>query len=256
MNPYEVLEISPGASPEEIKAAYHRMAKLWHPDRFTGAAKADAERRFRTLAEAFNLLKDAPRREEPPQRSAPPEPPGPGPGQTQPYPQVQVHNQQIQLNEAGEGKEPQAKTPDDWYRDAAAAYAEKAYGRALALILYALRMEGERAEFHAFHGKVLEATGGNARTKVQALETAIKLNAKDVDSMILLAQTFQNLGMQARATRIWETVHNLAPNHVIFNPPPGKGSGQAKERLQGLGEQFSSLVADAKLTLDKIFRRG
>ncbi|HLO68606.1 MAG TPA: DnaJ domain-containing protein, partial [Holophaga sp.] len=66
MNPYEVLEISPGSRPEEIKAAYHRLAKQWHPDRFNGAAKAEAEGRFRQLAEAFNMLKDTARREEPP----------------------------------------------------------------------------------------------------------------------------------------------------------------------------------------------
>ena len=47
MNPYEVLEVSAGASPDEIKAAYHGMAKKWHPDRYTGAAKAEAEQRFR-----------------------------------------------------------------------------------------------------------------------------------------------------------------------------------------------------------------
>jgi hypothetical protein len=74
--------------------------------------------------------------------------------------------------------------------------------------------------------------------------------------MILLAQTFQNLGMQARATRIWETVHNLAPNHAIFNPPPGKGQGKAKDQLQGMGEQFGSLMADAKIALGRIFKRG
>lgn len=245
MNPYEVLEISPGASIEEIKAAYHRMAKQWHPDRFSGEAKADAEQRFRRLAEAFSMLKDVPRRE--PAAGAPePEPPRPQPAAPQ-----------IQLDE-GPDRTAVPKTADEWYKDAVTAYDARAYGRSLALILYALRMETERPDFHALHGKVLEATGGDTRGKVKALETAIRLNPKDVDSIILLAQTFQGLGMQARATRLWETVRNLAPDHAIFKQP-SKSSGQknkAKEQIQSLGDQFSELVGEARIKLEKLFKRG
>jgi tetratricopeptide (TPR) repeat protein len=247
MNPYEVLEISPGASIEEVKAAYHRMAKQWHPDRFTGDAKADAERRFRTLAEAFSMLKDAPRRDAPPQAPAPaPEPP-----------KAQPAAQAIQLDE-GPDRTAVPKSAEEWFKDATGAYEGRAYGRSLALILYALRLENERPEFHALHGKVLEATGGDARQKVKALETAIKLNPKDVDSMILLAQTFQGLGMQARATRLWETVHNLAPDHVIFKQPgkPTSKKSQAKEQIQSLGDQWSELVAETRVKLEKLFKRG
>ena len=52
MNPFQVLEVSPGASAEDIKASYHRLAKQWHPDRYMGEEKAEAEERFRELAEA------------------------------------------------------------------------------------------------------------------------------------------------------------------------------------------------------------
>lgn len=247
MNPYEVLEISPGASPEEIKSAYHRMAKQWHPDRFTGEAKLDAERRFRVLAEAFSMLRNVARPELVPEApAAPPPPPPPDPVAASP---------QIELDNAS-GERPTAqKTADDWFKDAKEAMDNKAPGRALALVLYALRLEGERAEFHALHGKVLEATGNDDRAKVKALENAIRLNPKDVDSMILLAQTFQQKGMHARASRLWETIRNLAPNHALFNTP-GKKAPKAKEQLQGLGEQVNALVAEAKVALGKIFKRG
>lgn len=32
-DPYAVLKVPKGAGPEEIRQAYHRMAKLYHPDR-------------------------------------------------------------------------------------------------------------------------------------------------------------------------------------------------------------------------------
>jgi hypothetical protein len=33
---YQILELTPSASLREIKAAYHQLAKVWHPDRFAG----------------------------------------------------------------------------------------------------------------------------------------------------------------------------------------------------------------------------
>ncbi len=246
MNPYEVLEIPQGSSPEEIKAAYHRMAKQWHPDRFTGESKVEAEHKFRMLAEAFSMLRDAVRKEPSGVPAEPVAPPPPPP-------------QQIQLDTSGEDRQGMPKTADDWFNEAKGAHDGRAHGRALALVTYALRMEPERGEFHALHARILDATGGDNRAKVKALETAIRLNPKDIDSLILLAKTFQNLGMQARATRLWEVVHNLAPNHPIFNQPSkgsAKGGPMGKEQIQGLGEQFTALVAETKIKLGKIFKRG
>ncbi len=33
VNPHAILKLGPNAGPEEIKQAYHRMARLYHPDR-------------------------------------------------------------------------------------------------------------------------------------------------------------------------------------------------------------------------------
>jgi curved DNA-binding protein CbpA len=248
MNPYEVLDIPSGSSPEEIKAAYHRMAKQWHPDRFTGEAKVEAEKKFRTLAEAFAMLRDVVRQE--PQRPAVPA--------TEPPKAEAVPA--IQLDTAPEDRPAGPKTAEDWYQDAKGAHEGKAHGRALALILYALRMEPERAEFHALHGRILDASGNDDRTKVKALETAIRLDPKDVESTILLAQTFQNLGMQARATRLWEVVHNLAPNHAVFKQAAkakaADSNRKAKDLAPGLAEQWENLVAEVKVFWAKHFRKG
>ena len=32
---YEILDLQPGASPEEVKQAYRELVKVWHPDRFS-----------------------------------------------------------------------------------------------------------------------------------------------------------------------------------------------------------------------------
>ena len=40
MNPYEVLGVSENATDEEIKAAYRRLVKKYHPDRFANDPKS------------------------------------------------------------------------------------------------------------------------------------------------------------------------------------------------------------------------
>ena len=53
-DPYEVLGLSPGASDDEIKAAYRRLAKKYHPDLNGGSAEAEAK--MKEVNEAYTLL--------------------------------------------------------------------------------------------------------------------------------------------------------------------------------------------------------
>ncbi len=53
-DPYEVLNVSPGASEEEIKASYRKLAKKYHPDLNGGSPAAEAK--MREINEAYTLL--------------------------------------------------------------------------------------------------------------------------------------------------------------------------------------------------------
>ena len=59
-NPYEVLGVSKAASADEIRKAYRKLAKKYHPDLNPG--KAEAEQRFKDLTAAYNLLSDSDKR--------------------------------------------------------------------------------------------------------------------------------------------------------------------------------------------------
>ena len=53
---YEVLGVSKSASADEIKRAYRKMAKKYHPD---VNKEAGAEEKFKEVQEAYDILSDA-----------------------------------------------------------------------------------------------------------------------------------------------------------------------------------------------------
>src|SRR3989337_3475049 len=57
---YELLGVPRGADEAAIKAAYRRLAKECHPDRFNGCS--DKESRFKAINEAYDILKDPQKR--------------------------------------------------------------------------------------------------------------------------------------------------------------------------------------------------
>ena len=57
MNPYEVLGVREGASEAEIKAAYKKLVKKYHPDRYANNPLADlAEEKMQEINQAYDML--------------------------------------------------------------------------------------------------------------------------------------------------------------------------------------------------------
>jgi len=232
MNPFNVLEVPPDASPEDIKAAYHRLAKRWHPDRYTGAEKVEAESRFRELAEAFSILKDPAKRL---------------------TLQQQLPKTQPVAAADRESESAQERTPEDWAAMAKAAFDEGKIDQARALIHYAIRLDEEKPQYHAMLASILEREGGDLRSVVKALETAVRLAPRDVEIHIRLANHFLTLGMAARAQRHLQAAREISPNHPKLRVPAqknkndktGKATSSHKERVPappaGLLDQLMDL---------------
>ena len=67
---FVALDISPGASADEIKAAYHRQAKANHPDLFPESERDDQHLKMMRINEAYLLLMN--RKDSPPGTSGEP----------------------------------------------------------------------------------------------------------------------------------------------------------------------------------------
>ncbi len=59
---YDILGVSPIASRSEIKSAFRKLAKRYHPDKVEESRKKAAEETFKRIAEAYYVLGDPARR--------------------------------------------------------------------------------------------------------------------------------------------------------------------------------------------------
>jgi molecular chaperone DnaJ len=73
---YETLGVSKGASQDEIKKAYRKLARQYHPD--TNPGDAAAEERFKEVQTAYDVLSDAEKRKQYDRFGAANGRPGPG----------------------------------------------------------------------------------------------------------------------------------------------------------------------------------
>ena len=55
---YRVLDLQPGASPEDVKRAHRDLTKVWHPDRFAHdpALRARAEEKLKEINAAYERI--------------------------------------------------------------------------------------------------------------------------------------------------------------------------------------------------------
>lgn len=59
---YSVLGVARDAGADEVKKAYRKLALKWHPDRHPADKRDEAERQFKRIAEAYEVISDPDKR--------------------------------------------------------------------------------------------------------------------------------------------------------------------------------------------------
>lgn len=258
MNPYEVLQDREGARPDEVRAAYLRLAAQWNPENFPAEQRLQVALRRRELAEALTMLQYQERGSGLPPAPATPAPPTPPAPPASAAPMVPTLDD-FDLPEPGsvQAIELESSMPHDPILDSGpqdplskakrlfeAGRLEAAAEQAQA----AADAEPDKPAPYLLLAQILEAKGGDHRALVAALERCLALDKRDVESAIKLAQTYQAHGMHTRATRYWEMAYNINPNHPYFQKPAEKASVKEKalETAADLKGSVQGLLEGAK----------
>jgi DnaJ-class molecular chaperone len=209
---YQILGVAPTASVAEIRKVYMSLARDKHPDRFPDPEqKRAAEAFFRDATSAFNVLTNERARRE--------------------------YDQQRE--------KPRASAPEDLAAEAFTQgvqfFEGRQYGEAVELFRIAAHHMPSEARYHAALGRALSKHPQWAREAAEALEEALRLAPRQIDTYVALARLYLERGMKLRARKVVETGLRVSPQdrHLLAlsaqaadEPPSTDGGGGLRGMLK------------------------
>ncbi|BAZ16578.1 heat shock protein DnaJ domain-containing protein [Calothrix sp. NIES-4071] len=126
----KILDLKPAVSQEEIKQAYRKLAKQWHPDRFLDATeKQGAEEKIKIINQAYEQLKN--------------------------YQYIDTQNI-ISTTASKTSVSSQASTPETIYQRAMSKAASGKYSEAIEDFTIAIRLKPDYVEAYKFRALACE----------------------------------------------------------------------------------------------------
>ncbi len=185
-NHYETLNLTRGANLGQIKAAYHWLARHFHPDRFhqsEAVLRTRIEDAFARVAHAYEVLNDPMRRADYDQRG------------------------QSKSSAEAENSAPVAAAPvtqpranaDNSFRQGMEAFNRKDYDEAIRFFAEAAILEPKRARYRAHYGYALMNRPKSRRAAENELLAALAIEPDNAKFRVMLAELYQGGGMRRRA---------------------------------------------------------
>ncbi len=195
---YTVLEVASDASEEQIRQAYYKLAKQYHPDRHRGKGGADMEQKleglFMKIGEAYDILHEANKRFE--------------------------YDQAIQKNPAmADGKtildhltpEEQARTH---FKEGMRFYLEKDFWNAVQLFRRAIEVSPDsNSEHYRYLALALSQNPKWGKEAERYFLKAIELEPFSPDLRLLLGRLYRQSGMTKRAEGQFQEALKLEPGN-------------------------------------------
>jgi curved DNA-binding protein CbpA len=181
---YEMLGLDPEASADDVRAAFRRLARERHPDRYRPGDRAAAEVEFQAITEAYNVLSDPDRRAR--------------------------YDQGLATT-----NKPNLSNP----REVARALAAKAVGlmklgehkHAGELLGQAVAHDPQNARARHLYGLFLAQHGGRLDEGLRHLDQAVKLDPMNIRLLLDASRLFAVARMFARAMRYAQSAAELSP---------------------------------------------
>jgi len=215
---YDVLNLKPEATTEEIKNSYYSLARRYHPDLFHKQKgtplHASVESAFAKIAQAYVTLAD------PKQRAS---------YNAKLAAREKVKRASVEVPKATQPDRPQAEVLKKQNAQAVAqsdlARAESSFQEgflalqqgqtkaALVSLAAAARLAPDQARFRAYYGRALATTETTRRLAEAELQTALKLDPENSNYRLMLAELYFELGFLRRAEGELKRVLRAEPSN-------------------------------------------
>lgn len=203
---YEILDVGRLATDDEIKDAYHTLARRFHPDRFHQSEpqlRSRVESAFARIAQAYETLSDQPLRTDYDARR--PTKPAGGSKQNAPV-AAEKRPHARQASPVSSPASPPASPPEVDARRAAASFQKgldalkgDRHNEAIRFLAEAAMLSPREARYRAHYGQALIRQPNTRRIAETELQAALLIEPDNTSYRVMLAELYKQLGLQKRA---------------------------------------------------------
>lgn len=219
---YDVLDVTKESSPAQMKVKYYELARRYHPDRFRKAEPsllARTESAFARVTQAYDTLRDdglranynaklAARQKAQQVADATAKPKIETPAATTPV--GTADNIPKTSPQPGPSATERAEAQ---FKEGLAALETGERRVAIGLFAAAANAAPKEARYRAFYGRLLAEHEHTRRAAEAELQAAIKLDPKNSEYRVMLAELYRDLGLMLRARGEAERALGIDPNN-------------------------------------------
>jgi tetratricopeptide (TPR) repeat protein len=103
------------------------------------------------------------------------------------------------------------------FKRAKVSYYKCEYDRALGYVNYAIGLDPEQREFYQLKAAIINdspgSSTGTVRALVAVLEKMIRLDPREIDAILQLAELYEAMKMPTKAARYWQMARAIDPSH-------------------------------------------
>jgi curved DNA-binding protein CbpA len=222
MDYYQILNVPDDSSSYQIKLAYFRLAREYHPDCFNKDLPSDIKEKiedvFAHITDAYDTLGDEKKKQDyDSTREASPEP----------------------------GRKELEKEADIKYRQGRTLYNQERYEEALKLLEEAVRLKKNKAVYFLVLGKAKSKVPPFHKKAEEDFQTAIRLEPSNPECYVGLGTYYKEEGILDKAKKQFKKALEVDPEHKIALKELGLTEKPKKKGLTGV---FKSLGKKKKIS--------